>query len=74
MEKREHVIMASLFVAVTLIFLISLFDNSVTGNAVLDSEELELMNCKEADNWRVCDVNYPNREIAKEAYKEEINS
>ena len=73
MERKDHVIMISAFVIVALISLVVMYNNSnSTGNVVLDSNELSLINCKEENNWRVCDIQYPN-EIRKEAYKEKIS-
>jgi len=73
MERRDHVIMISAFVIVALISLVVMYNNSSsTGNVVLDSNELSLINCKEEGNWRICDIQYPN-EIKKEAYKEKIS-
>ena len=72
MERRDHIIMISAFVIVAIIFLVSAYVNNITGNVVLDSNELSLINCKEEDNWKVCDIQYPNEEIREEAYKEKI--
>ena len=74
MERRDHIIMISAFVIVALISLVVMYNNSnSTGNVVLDSNELSLINCKEEDNWRICDIQYPSGEIKEEVYKEKIS-
>ncbi len=72
MKRRDHIIMISLFIIVTVIFLVSEYnEKNITGNVIVD--DLTLVNCKEDNNWRVCDIQYPN-EIREEAYKEKITS
>lgn len=73
MERRDHIIMISAFVIVALISLVIVYNNSnSTGNVVLDKENLVLKNCKEESNWEVCDIEYPDGRVSKEAYKEKI--
>ena len=74
MERRDHIIMIGAFVIVAIIFLISEYnEKNITGNVILDDKDLTLINCKEDNNWRICDIQYPN-EIREEAYKEKITS
>ena len=72
MDKKEHAIVICSFIAVTLLFLFSMYENMPTGNSVLTVDKLKLINCVEKEENAVCDVQYPNSEINEEGYKKKI--
>ena len=71
MEKNDHILMVSLFVVVAIVFLSSIYDDNVTGNTV--KNDLELSNCYEENNFKICDVVYPDGKIIEQGHKEETN-
>ena len=64
--------MISTFLAVTLLFMLSMFMESPSGNVVASVDKLELINCVEKDNFGVCDVQFPNSEISEEGYAKRL--
>ena len=72
MNRKEHSIMISTFVAVAIIFMFSLYMDVPSGNITASGEEFDYINCVRQDNFRVCDVQYPDSSIKEEGYREEV--
>jgi hypothetical protein len=66
MEKRDHIIMISLFLVASIAFMSS-FDDNFTGNIVADQK---LSDCRIVEEWNVCDVSYPDGTFVKEGFRE----
>ena len=73
MNRKEHQVVISLFLAVAILFMFSMYDDAsnFSGNVVNSGDELELINCEIIDGFEVCDV-HGNGEIIEEGYRKKV--
>lgn len=72
MNRKEHQVVISLFLAVSILFMFSVYMDTPSGNVVNSGDELELINCVIKDDFEVCDVQYTNGEIVEEGYRKRV--
>jgi hypothetical protein len=72
MNRKEHAVMISTFLAVAFLFMFSVYTDIPSGNVVYTSEKLELVNCVVKDNFKICDVQYNNGEYVEEGFMERV--